>query len=123
MTIGLGTTKTIDSLRIIWPDDRTQKLENVSANQFLQIKHVDAEGVYTLPPIKNVKPLLKEIANPDLLAHKENSYNDFDYEGLIYKLLSQEYIIQAPGRGQAPAWQADGTGGRSSIRGYGRRVF
>jgi len=90
MTIGLGTTKTIDSLRIIWPDDRTQKLENVSANQFLQIKHVDAEGVYTLPPIKNVKPLLKEIANPDLLAHKENSYNDFDYEGLIYKLLSQE---------------------------------
>ena len=28
--------------------------------------------------------------NSNFTAHKENSYNDFDYEGLIYKKLSQE---------------------------------
>ena len=90
MTIGLGKTKTIDSLRIIWPDDRTQKLEKVAANQFLKFKHADASGNYRIPPLKKIKTLLREIDNRTLLAHKENSYNDFDYEGLIYKLLSQE---------------------------------
>ncbi|MGB5202700.1 VCBS repeat-containing protein [Eudoraea sp.] len=90
MTIGLGKFKTIDSLRVIWPDDKTVKLENVVANQFLTIKHSDAEGVYT-PIIKEKKSkLLKEIPNNQLIAHKENVYNDFDYEGLIYKKLSQE---------------------------------
>ncbi len=90
MTIGLGTSKTIDSLRVIWPDDKTEKLEDISANQFLTFKHSDAREVYT-PLIKKKKPsLLKEIQNNQLIAHKENVYNDFDYEGLIYKQLSQE---------------------------------
>jgi hypothetical protein len=90
MTIGLGKFKTIDSLRVIWPDDKTVKLENVVANQFLTIKHSDAEEVYT-PIIKEKKStLLKEIPYNQLIAHKENVYSDFDYEGLIYKQLSQE---------------------------------
>ena len=37
-----------------------------------------------------VNPLLKELSNSKLLVHKENNYNDFDYEGLISKMLSQE---------------------------------
>ncbi|WP_019669020.1 FG-GAP-like repeat-containing protein [Eudoraea adriatica] len=90
MTIGLGKFKTIDSVRIIWPDDKTEKLENVAANQYLTLKHSNARDVYT-PKVKDKKPaLLKEINNSKLIAHKENAYNDFDYEGLIYKQLSQE---------------------------------
>lgn len=90
MTIGLGTSNTIDSLRVIWPDDSTQKLEDVPANQFLTLRHREAEGIYhpRLPGDK--KSLLRELDNTPLIAHKENNYNDFDYEGLIYKLLSQE---------------------------------
>ena len=34
--------------------------------------------------------LIKELSNANLLAHTEDNYNDFDYEGLIYKKLSQE---------------------------------
>ena len=90
MTIGLGATKVIDSIRIIWPDDSTQKLQNVNANQFLELKRAEAEGTYSVPKKLYKKPLLEELNNGQLQTHKENPYNDFNYEGLIYKLLSQE---------------------------------
>lgn len=90
MTIGLGKSQLIDSIRIIWPDDLTSFLENVSANQTLELKHEDATEKYRLPRKNPPKPLLTEINNKRMLAHQENNYNDFDYEGLIYKLLSQE---------------------------------
>ncbi len=97
MTIGLGATTTIDSLRVIWPDDFTQLLTQVEANQTLQLKRSAATEPYKIPKIKASKPLLEAIENTRLLAHKENSYTDFDYEGLIYKQLSQEGPAMAIG--------------------------
>lgn len=88
MTIGLGTTTTIDSLRVIWPNDKTEIRENVKANQLLTLKQDNAVDTY-LPQKNNQKTLLKEVSNT-LTAHKENSYNDFDYEGLIAQKLSEE---------------------------------
>lgn len=90
MTIGLGNTQTLDSMRVIWPDDQTLKLTDVKADQFLTLKYSDAQGRYTVPKKENKSTLLKEIPNVPLVEHRENNYNDFDYEGLIYKLLSQE---------------------------------
>lgn len=90
MTIGLGARKTLDSLRVIWPDDQTQKLTGVKADQFLKLNHADAEGIYHVPNKVSEPTHLKELPNTPLVAHRENNYNDFDYEGLIYKLLSQE---------------------------------
>ncbi|MBO0590729.1 VCBS repeat-containing protein [Cellulophaga sp. E16_2] len=90
MTIGLGKTKKIDSLQVLWPDDQTQKLFDVKANQFLTLNHKDAKEKYI--PIKNTqqKTLLTPINEDNLIAHKENTYQDFDYEGLISKAISQE---------------------------------
>lgn len=88
--IGLGKADTIDSLRIIWPDDKTLVRTNVKANQMLTFNHADATDTYVLPAKPVNKTLLSEVVNTGLAAHKENSYNDFDYEGLIYKQLSQE---------------------------------
>jgi hypothetical protein len=90
MTIGLGSQKTIDSLRVVWPDDRTQLFENVSANQTMTLKHEDAQEKFKALNKINKSTLLKELNNDVLMAHEENSYNDFDHEGLIYNLLSQE---------------------------------
>ena len=90
MTIGLGTAKTIDSLRVIWPDNKTQKLTNIHVNTTLVIKQQDAKEVQK--PLKSIKinTLLTEIKNNAFEKHKENNYSDFDYEGLITKMLSQE---------------------------------
>ena len=90
MTLGLGNAKLLDSLRVIWPDDATQKLSNVEVNQFLTLKRSDADSIYR--PIKEPikKTLLTELSNERMNSHKENNHIDFDYEGLISKMLSQE---------------------------------
>lgn len=88
--IGLGESEKIDSLRVIWPDDRSLVMTDVAANQLLNLKHEEAKEIYTVPEEPERKTLIREIENTTLTAHEENSYNDFDYEGLIYKQLSQE---------------------------------
>jgi len=90
MTMGLGKTAQLDSVRIIWPNDKTQLLTNVKTNQQLNLKIQDATATYQLPKKESQPSLLKEITNTKVVTHKENPYNDFDYEGLIYKQLSQE---------------------------------
>ncbi|SDD57427.1 Repeat domain-containing protein [Pricia antarctica] len=90
MTIGLGKINKIDSLRVIWPDDFTQKLTGINANQLLTLKHSDATEKFIIPQKKERKTFLKEINEEDLIAHKENNYRDFDHEGLISKMISQE---------------------------------
>lgn len=90
MTIGLGTSQKIDSLRVIWPNDQTQVFKNLTSNQTVQLNISDATTTYTIPKPKKVKQLFNEVSNKYLLAHKENEYSDFDYEGLIAKKLSQE---------------------------------
>ncbi len=90
MTIGLGTAKTIDSLRIIWPDDKTQRLTNVGVDTTLLLKQFEATEIQKPPQPKKNKTLLTEIKKNNFIKHKENNYIDFDYEGLITKMLSQE---------------------------------
>ncbi|WP_420603928.1 VCBS repeat-containing protein [Flagellimonas sp.] len=90
MTIGMGKSDKMDSIRIVWPDDRTQKLENVTANQLITLKHEESTGVYTVPKKESQKSFLNELDSGPLASHTENHYNDFDFEGLIYKKLSQE---------------------------------
>ena len=73
MTIGLGNADTIDSLRVIWPDDKTQKFESLNVNQTISLKHADAAENYQPPSAEQKKPLMKELANSRLIAHEENA--------------------------------------------------
>ncbi len=97
MTIGLGGHTALDSIRIIWPNDKTQLLTKVQANQTLKLFQSEALETYVVPTKGIAKTLLHELDNGSFLAHKENTYNDFDYEGLIYKKLSQEGPAMAVG--------------------------
>lgn len=87
---GLGKVEQLDSLRVIWPDDRTQYFSNLSANKTLRLRQDEASDNYLLAHRNKPQTLLRELKGSKLIAHQENNYNDFDYEGLIYKLLSQE---------------------------------
>jgi hypothetical protein len=90
MTIGLGSTKIIDSLRVIWPDDKTQKLTNIKTNATLTLQQFKATEIQEPRQFKKNKTLLTEITENKLDKHEENSYSDFDHEGLIAKMVSQE---------------------------------
>ena len=90
MTIGLGKATKVDSLRIIWPNNKTQKWNNIEVNSTLTLKQSEATEIQSsLLPKKN-KTLVSEVLKTNLQKHQENSYSDFDYEGLINKMLSQE---------------------------------
>ncbi|MDT7829200.1 FG-GAP-like repeat-containing protein [Pricia sp. S334] len=90
MTIGLGKTETIDSLRVIWPDDFTQKLTDIEADQTLTLRRSEASEKYSLPKKKARNAPLREMDGAGLIAHKEDAHRDFDHEGLISKMVSQE---------------------------------
>ena len=87
MTFGIGTKK-IDSLQVIWPNGKYQTIKKVANNSTVNLNISDATLAYTSKK-SNAKPLFSEKPS-SFLAHKENDYIDFDYEGLISKMLSQE---------------------------------
>lgn len=90
MTIGLGSTTTIDSLRVIWPDGTTEVALGIQANDVYTYDQNKATEPYKPAKETSIATLLTEIPNDGLQTHKENQYNDFDFEGLIYQKLSQE---------------------------------
>jgi hypothetical protein len=76
---GLGNAAVIDRLTVRWPDGKIQTLENVNANQRLQLKWSDAAGyVAHLMPAVPTQTLLQEVNNPLDFRHAENAYNDFE---------------------------------------------
>jgi enediyne biosynthesis protein E4 len=87
MTFGIGTKK-IDSLQVIWPNSKYQTIKKVTSNSTITLNIADAKSNYS-PKTKTLKPLFSEIPNT-FQVHQENDYIDFDYEGLISKMLSQE---------------------------------
>ncbi|WP_224485172.1 VCBS repeat-containing protein [Robertkochia aurantiaca] len=90
MTIGLGDARKIDSIRVIWPDTRTSVVSSVAGNQLLEFNQADADAVYTPGKKTAEKPLMRELDNSTTVKHAENSHVDFDYEGLLYQMISQE---------------------------------
>jgi enediyne biosynthesis protein E4 len=87
MAFGIGNKK-IDSLQVIWPNDKFQTIKTVKSNSTLVLNISNAKETF-IPKTLKVKPLFSEKPN-SLIAHKESEYIDFDYEGLISKMLSQE---------------------------------
>lgn len=90
MNIGLGKVKQLDSLRIIWPNNMTELLTGVKTNNTLELSISEANEKYKVPAKAKIEKLLTELPNSEFQAHQENSYTDFDYEGMIYQQLSQE---------------------------------
>ncbi|WP_299605716.1 VCBS repeat-containing protein [uncultured Aquimarina sp.] len=87
---GYDTIATIDSLKIIWPDNTIQIAENIATNQSLTIRlvykriGVDYENLFP----KTKKWFRKIDSVPGLnYEHKENNYTDFNRQKLIpYKI-------------------------------------
>ena len=90
---GLGTTSRVDSLTVIWPDRRSQVLENVAADRIITLSQSDARS-HPLPPIRPSAhpPLFSDVTDavPINYKHRENTFFDFGREPLMPHLLSTE---------------------------------
>lgn len=79
---GMGLAKTVDSIRIIWPDQTTQLLTNMPTNQTLIISPSNPKSLKK----QSEKPLLfTKISNGLGISfrHQEDRYLDFDRQKLI----------------------------------------
>lgn len=86
IVVGLGNHISADSLRITWPDDKTQLLINVPANQTLTLHYTDAVAAPTLPARQVKSTPLTMLSTA--ISHVENEFNDFDRDRLLYFMNS-----------------------------------
>lgn len=87
---GLGKTKKVDSIRVVWPDNKTQLLTNISADQVLKLEYDKASVIQKINPILP-KPLFQEVSHALGIhyTHQEELYIDFKVQPLLPHLLSQ----------------------------------
>lgn len=87
MTIGLGAHTKVDSMVVLWPDNRLHIITHVPADQHLQLDHAEAMAIKRTPLVEPKtwwKPLTQDI------RHRENAYNDFDRDRLLYHMMSTQ---------------------------------
>lgn len=99
LTLGTANISIIDSLIVVWNDQSFQKLLRVNANQKLILKQANASGKFNYGRFTHDKRLFKGDLNLPKLnyKHKENSYIEFDREGLMPFMLSAEGPAMAIG--------------------------
>ncbi|WP_097129356.1 VCBS repeat-containing protein [Spirosoma fluviale] len=100
MVFGLDTNPRIDSLVVIWPDDRKQLIQQPKANTTLALAHKNADQRATFTaslPAKN--QLFQDVTEASKLnyVHKENEFVDYDRDGLLKQMLSREGPAMAVG--------------------------
>jgi len=89
LVAGLGNNTVADSLRVTWPDDKTQLLINVPANQTLTLRYADAQPPNVLSSARQaIKPYLRPVTCN--VYHVENDFNDFDRDRLLYFMNSTQ---------------------------------
>jgi hypothetical protein len=85
---GLNTNESIDKLKVVWTDGKTQILENIKVNQNLVLSYADSSSEQI--EIEKVKPLFKTVESESLPKHKhiENDYDDFFKQILLPHKMS-----------------------------------
>ena len=83
---GVGQADQIESIKISWPDGKSQTLRGVEKNQMLSIDHVNADHAPNPSQNKNYKPLFTTVNDTNVVPihkHVDNYYDDFEYEILL----------------------------------------
>lgn len=89
---GLGKAAVVDSLRVRWPDGKTQLLKSVKAGQVITVRYADASsGGFAPYPAASATPLLHSVAaDYDIhFKHEEKDVIDYNIQPAIPHKLSQ----------------------------------
>jgi hypothetical protein len=91
LTFGIGQVDTLESLTVEWPDGRVSVLEDVAADQRVELRQSESTAAQGASP-PQVVPLVTDVTEQVAFefAHRENSFVDFHRERLMPKMLSLE---------------------------------
>ena len=93
---GLGTNLSVDSLRVVWPDGKSQTVKNVPANQVLSIEY-SAASVKAAPKNAqvNVPSLLREDGRATKISYKHLEEDKVDFN--LQRTLPHKFSQAGPG--------------------------
>lgn len=90
LNFGLGKSSMVDSLEVVWPSKKSQKLYSIDVNKTISLYELNANKLFKN---NNDKPIIfYDLSNEDLIEykHNENVFNDFNREALIPYMVSKE---------------------------------
>jgi hypothetical protein len=77
---GLGTTPSVDTLTVLWPDNTTQSFYNVPSNQVLEVEHSAATPLVHVPSVTSEKKaLVTEVSNTLGINYRHNEWDKVDF--------------------------------------------
>ena len=98
LLFGLGNQPQIDSVVVIWPDDRMQTLKKPTANQILTLKQNDAKQVWKQIAPVNTAIFQDNTASSGLnYVHTESNFTDYNRDALLKQQLSTQGPALATG--------------------------
>ena len=89
---GLGASRQVDSLLVVWPDGRYQTLRNVPADGVVTLRQEEASGRYWGWKAAAPQPLFADATKAVGLEfeHRENTFYDYNREPFMPHRLSLE---------------------------------
>ncbi|MFN8345555.1 MAG: VCBS repeat-containing protein [Spirosomataceae bacterium] len=84
---GLGKVDKVDSVRVLWPGNRSQLLTAVAINRVLTVEEKNAEPFDPVRLLSKAEPLFEETNGPEF-THLENPSIDFNTQILLPYLYS-----------------------------------
>jgi enediyne biosynthesis protein E4 len=89
---GLGNLKTVDSLTIIWPNEKAKKVTNIAVNQLLNIKY-DLQNTSIVKELdKHATYFIEKKNTINDWSHTENPFIDYS----VQPLLTRQYSANGP---------------------------
>ncbi len=88
---GLGNISTIDSIVVIWPDNKLQKIHDVKTNQLLTVKQADAKNLFDWNVHNIIPSLFTDVTGSSGIDfnQQEIDYIDFNVQKLLPHKLSE----------------------------------
>ncbi len=89
--IGLGKVQTVDKVVVQWPRGKVTELYAVTTNKTIRLS--ESEGVMdklTAADVRLNKKLFSPADYPFPYIHRENLFNDFDRDRLLFHMISNE---------------------------------
>jgi hypothetical protein len=89
---GLGSSAQIDSLIVIWPDQRYQVMTDVAVDQAVTLSQEAADGRYAYEDRTGTPPLFQDVTTQAGIdfKHEENTFFDYNREPFMPHQLSTE---------------------------------
>lgn len=91
LVFGLGKEQKIDSVKILWPDDKVQILQNIQPDTQITIDHKQANKEFEVKESKIFKPFYDVTKEVKLnYLHQESQFVDYNRDALIKQMFSTQ---------------------------------